>query len=50
MQSLAQLGERAAALAQYERYCDILAEEFAVAPNPELQTFAQTLRTAGAIV
>lgn len=45
MQALAALGERTAALAQYEACCAVLAEEMGAAPAAETAELAQRIRT-----
>ena len=44
MQALAAMGERTAALAQYETCRAILADELGVAPAPETSALAQRIR------
>ncbi|MFO7705426.1 MAG: AAA family ATPase [Halopseudomonas sp.] len=46
MQALAALGERTAALAQYERCRAILAEELCVEPSPETKHLVERIREA----
>src|SRR5258706_4506227 len=47
MKLIALSGQRAAALAQYERCCHILEDEFAIAPSSETQALFEEIRDVG---